>query len=73
MTERNRDDLLRRGTENRAEGKVDDLKGRLKDAAGGLTGDNSLQAEGKIDRVKGKAKDAIGEIQQDAGRDRNAR
>lgn len=73
MTDRNRDDLFKRGTENRAEGKMDDIKGRVKDAAGGLTGDNSLQAEGKIDRVKGKAKDAVGEIQQDIGRDRNAR
>ena len=73
MTDRNRDDLLRKGTENRTEGKLDDLKGRVKDGVGGLTGDQSLQAEGKIDRIKGKAKDAIGELQQDAGRDRDAR
>lgn len=73
MSERDRDDLVRRGTENKAEGKVDDIKGRVKDAAGGLTGDSSLQAEGKVDRVKGKAKDAIGNIQRDVGRDRDAR
>lgn len=73
MTDRNRDELLRKGTENKAEGKMDDLKGRVKDSVGGLTGDSSLQAEGKMDRVKGKAKDAIGEIQQDLGRDRDAR
>jgi uncharacterized protein YjbJ (UPF0337 family) len=73
MNERDRDDLVRRGNENKTEGKVDDIKGRVKDAAGGLTGDSSLQAEGKIDRVKGKAKDAIGNIQRDVGRDRDAR
>ena len=41
-----------------------DVKGRVKDAVGGLTGDESLQAEGKLDRVKGKAQDMVGEAQQ---------
>jgi uncharacterized protein YjbJ (UPF0337 family) len=45
----------------------------LKDAAGGLTGDGSLQTEGKIDRVKGKVQKKIGEVQNDIadGSDRN--
>jgi uncharacterized protein YjbJ (UPF0337 family) len=58
-------DLRQKGDENRVEGAVDDLKGRVKDAAGGLTGDSKLQAEGKVDKVKGKVKDTIGKIQQD--------
>lgn len=62
-------DIRTRGDENRVEGAIDDAKGRIKDAVGGLTGDNSLQAEGKIDRVKGKVKDTIGKVQQDIGRD----
>lgn len=56
-------DLTQRGAENSAEGAVDNLKGKLKDAAGGLTGDTSLQAEGKWDQAKGKAKDALGDLQ----------
>ena len=64
-------DLTRRGTENQVEGNLDNLKGRLKDAAGGLTGDSSLQAEGKWDQAKGKAKDALGEIQRDLDADPN--
>lgn len=60
-------DLNRRGVENNLEGNVDRLKGRVKDAAGGLTGDSSLQAEGKWDQVKGKAKDALGDVQRRAG------
>lgn len=63
------DDLLRKGMENSLEGKGGDLKGKLKDAAGGLTGDSSLQAEGKWDQLKGKAKDTLGKAQQDLGRD----
>jgi len=58
-------DLRQKGDENRVEGAIDDVKGRVKDAAGGLTGDSSLQAEGKIDKVKGKVKDKVGKIQQD--------
>lgn len=64
----NERDLTSRGIENSAEGKAKDLKGRLKDAAGGLTGDSSLQAEGKIDRLKGKVQDAVGEAQRDIDR-----
>ena len=60
-----RDDrtLQERGVENSVEGKADHLKGHLKDAVGGLTGDSSLQAEGKADQLKGKAKDALGKVE----------
>ena len=57
-------DLQKSGDQNRAEGFAKDVKGRVKDAVGGLTGDESLQAEGKLDRVKGKAQDMVGEAQQ---------
>ena len=58
-------DLTQDGIENSVEGKMDDLKGRVKDAVGGLTGDTSLQAEGKADRLKGSVKDAIGKLERD--------
>jgi uncharacterized protein YjbJ (UPF0337 family) len=58
-------DLNQAGAENQIKGVGKDVKGRVKDAAGGLTGDNSLQAEGKIDRVKGKVQEKFGEAQQD--------
>ena len=60
-----RGDLTQDGIENSVEGKMDDLKGRVKDAVGGLTGDTSLQAEGKADRLKGSVKDAIGQLERD--------
>jgi uncharacterized protein YjbJ (UPF0337 family) len=46
--------------EDRAEGAADKVKGRLKDAAGAVSGDRSLQAEGRADQVKGTAKDKKG-------------
>jgi uncharacterized protein YjbJ (UPF0337 family) len=55
--------LTERGTENSAKGKGNDLKGKVKDAVGGLTGDSSLQAEGKLDQAKGKVQDAVGKTE----------
>lgn len=65
MTDHIRDDrsLTERGLENNLEGKGNDLKGRVKDAVGGLTGDASLQGEGKLDQLKGKVQDAFGDLQ----------
>ena len=40
---------------------TDDAKGRVKEAAGDLTGDKDLQREGKIDQATGKVKDAVGD------------
>ncbi|HYW08341.1 MAG TPA: CsbD family protein [Longimicrobium sp.] len=56
-------DLTQRGLENSVEGKTTDLKGKIKDAVGGLTGDTSLQGEGKLDQLKGKVQDAFGQGQ----------
>ena len=37
-------------------GKTDVVKGRIKEAAGALTGNDKLRAEGKTDQAVGKAK-----------------
>ncbi len=39
-----------------ASGKTDELKGRVKEAAGVLTRDEKLQREGKTDQAVGKVK-----------------
>ena len=38
---------------------TDDAKGRVKEAAGDLTGDSDLKEEGKTDQAVGKVKDAV--------------
>ena len=42
------------------DGSKDDLKGRVKEAGGSLTGDQSLKNEGKVDRASGSVKDKVG-------------
>lgn len=40
-------------------GKMDKIRGRAKQAAGDLTGDDDLEREGERDETAGKAKDAV--------------
>ena len=42
-------------------GAADKVKGSVKDAVGGLTGDTELQAEGKMDKAKGDVRKAVGD------------
>ena len=44
-------------------GKTDEAKGRVKEAAGVLTGDKKLKAKGKADQVAGKIKQAAEKVQ----------
>jgi uncharacterized protein YjbJ (UPF0337 family) len=40
-------------------GKTDEVKGRIKEAAGALTGNDKLRDEGKTDQAVGKVKQAV--------------
>ena len=43
-------------------GKADELKGRVKEAAGALTNDNKLKREGRLDQAVGKTKQAAEKV-----------
>lgn len=53
------------GTEDKASNKMEDLKGKAKEAFGSATDDKSMEAEGKTDQSKSSLKDA-GENVKDA-------
>ena len=40
-------------------GKTDEVKGRIKEAAGALTGNDELRDEGKTDQAVGKVEQAV--------------
>ena len=40
-------------------GKTDEVKGRVKEAAGALTGNDELREEGKTDQAVGRTKQAV--------------
>ena len=45
-----------------ASGKADQLKGRVKEAAGALTGNKKLKREGKADQAVGKVKQSVKKV-----------
>ena len=59
------DDLGRDGLENQVKGAAKEVGGKLRNAAGGLTGDTSEQLKGKAKEMEGKAQRHIGEAEQD--------
>jgi uncharacterized protein YjbJ (UPF0337 family) len=49
-----------------ADGTMDQAKGRVKQAAGDLTGNDDLKREGKVDEASGKAKGKLEEAKDKA-------
>ena len=45
-------------------GKSDEMKGRVKEAAGALTGDKKLKREGKTEQAAGKIKQAVEKVKE---------
>ncbi len=43
-------------------GKTDKVKGRIKEAAGALTGNDKLREQGKTDQAVGEAKEAVQKV-----------
>lgn len=47
---------------DRIKGSIDQAKGKVKEAAGDLTGDHKLKGEGKADQVAGKVENVVGGV-----------
>ena len=59
-TIRKENEFMSSGPKEAATGVVEEVKGRAKEAVGGLTGDKDLESEGKVDRRAGEAKEKLG-------------
>lgn len=49
-------------------GKAENIKGRVKQAVGAITGDKHREADGLIDRVEGATREKVAEVRHDAAR-----
>ena len=49
---------------NQVGGKLNQIKGRVKQAVGDLAGDHSMHASGTKDKIKGKLQEAYGEVKE---------
>ena len=49
------------------DGKAEQLKGRVKEAAGIVTGNENLEREGADERQEGEVRDALGRVRRKVG------
>jgi len=53
---------------NQTGGVLNQIKGRVKQAVGDLTGDRSMHASGTKDKLKGKLREAYGDVKEKESR-----
>lgn len=53
-------------TQDKAEGMLDQAKGKVKEGFGKATGNEQTQAEGKMDQAQGKVKEGMGNLKDKA-------
>jgi uncharacterized protein YjbJ (UPF0337 family) len=53
---------MKSSTRDNAEGKMHQIKGKLKEAAGIITGNRDLETEGKGEKLEGQVQEKLGEI-----------
>ena len=54
---------MKDSTENKAQGTVDELKGKIKEKVGQATNDPDLEAEGTGDKLGGKLQKKVGDVE----------
>jgi uncharacterized protein YjbJ (UPF0337 family) len=59
--------LLKPSAEDRASGKLHEVKGKIKQKVGEATGDPELEGSGKAEKNAGKAQKLIGRIEKVVG------
>jgi len=53
---------MKSSTKDKIEGEKDNIKGKVKEGLGKLTGNSDLEDEGKDDQLKGAVQKKVGEI-----------
>jgi uncharacterized protein YjbJ (UPF0337 family) len=53
---------MKSSTRDNAEGKMHQVKGKLKEAAGIIIGNRDLEAEGKGEKLEGQVQEKLGQI-----------
>jgi uncharacterized protein YjbJ (UPF0337 family) len=59
---------MKSSTKDRARGKFENLKGKIKEVAGIVTGQRDLEAEGKDQKLAGKVREKLGQIEKVIGK-----
>ena len=59
---------MKSSTKDQAKGKFENLKGKIKESAGIITGQRKLEAEGKHQKLAGKAREKLGQVEKAIGK-----
>lgn len=58
---------MKPSTKNQVKGKVQEVRGTLKERAGQISDDPDLRDEGTVDKIGGKVRQVVGKIEKAAG------
>ena len=59
---------MKRSTRDQAKGKLENLKGKVKEIAGIVTGQSKLEAEGRDQKLAGKTREKVGQVEKVLGK-----
>jgi uncharacterized protein YjbJ (UPF0337 family) len=64
----NRRDIMKSGTRDEAEGKLHQVKGKIKEIAGKLGDNQELEVEGTGEKIAGKVQEKMGQVKKVVGK-----
>jgi uncharacterized protein YjbJ (UPF0337 family) len=59
---------MKSSTKDKAEGKMHQVKGSIKEATGKIVGNRDLEAEGKVENLEGEIQEKIGDVKKTFGK-----
>jgi len=59
---------MKSSTKDNAEGKMHQVKGKVKETVGKVVGNDNLEAEGKDEKLDGKIQEKIGQVKKVMGK-----
>jgi len=58
---------MKPSTKDNAEGKMHQVKGKIKETVGKVAGNDDLEAEGKVENLHGKVQEKLGRVKKIVG------
>lgn len=59
---------MKSSTKDNAEGKMHQVKGKIKETVGNIVGNRDLEAEGKVEKLGGKVQENLGKVKEIVGK-----
>ncbi len=59
---------MKSSTKDNAEGKMHQVKGKIKETVGNVVGNDDLEVEGKVEKSHGKVQEKLGQVEKIMGK-----